>query len=255
MGNIIGKNLKKYDNVSLISVNIGNDVVLGEDSFIKECTLGDRCSIERRNMLFNSCIDTYTYTGYNTVIKYADIGKFCSISWNVSIGGANHEITHLSTHPFPFLSKFGLTENTEKYNSFDTNLKVGNDVWIGAHALIPAAHDITIGNGAIVAAGSVVSKDVPAFAVVAGSPARVVKMRFSDKICADLEASSWWDYDWQEAAAALPGLAGIAPLNDAKAFCAWWRDGGADMMKPYLIIPQKRRVRREGQEVFLDKLL
>lgn len=191
MDNIIGKNLKKYDNVSLISVNIGNDVVLGEDSFIKECTLGDRCSIERRNMLFNSCIDTYTYTGYNTVIKYADIGKFCSISWNVSIGGANHEITHLSTHPFPFLSKFGLTENTEKYNSFDTNLKVGNDVWIGSNVCI--LRGVTIGDGAVIGAGAVVTHDVGPYEIWAGIPAKKIGQRFSDDMIERLLKLSWWN--------------------------------------------------------------
>ena len=207
-------------------------------------------------------VGAYGYISPNTSITNASMGRHSCVGHQVSIGLSHHwpnDVMMVHLTPFAGISTRGLNQAAcLGYDIGDispSHTSIGNDVWIGAHALIPAAHDITIGNGAIVAAGSVVSKDVPAFAVVAGSPARVVKMRFSDEICADLEASSWWDYDWQEAAAALPGLARIAPLNDAKAFCAWWRDDGADMMKPYLIIPQKRRVRREGQEVFLDKLL
>lgn len=191
MDNIIGNNVKKYDNVNLISVNIGNNVILGEDSFIKDCTIGDRCSIERRNMLFNSYIGAYSYTGYNAVIKYADIGKFCSISWNVSIGGADHDITHLTLHPFPFLSKFGLTENIEKYNSFDTPLKVGNDVWIGSNVCI--LRNLTIGDGAVIGAGAVVTHDVAPYEIWAGVPAKKIGQRFTNDMIEKLLKLSWWN--------------------------------------------------------------
>lgn len=210
---------------------------------------------------YNVKLGAYSYISPNSGLTNTKVGRYSCIGHACEIGLSKHCVSDViisNLSPFRGISTKGLSENAYlgyKIDDEDPSLtNIANDVWIGAHALIPAAHDITIGNGAIVAAGSVVSKDVPAFAVVAGSPARVVKMRFSDEICADLEASSWWDYDWQEAAAALPGLARIAPLNDAKAFCTWWRDGGADMMKPYLIIPQKRRVRRDGENIFLDKL-
>lgn len=191
MDNIIGENLKIYENVSLMSVDIGNDVILGEDSVIKDCTIGNKCSIERRNMLFNSIIGAYTYTGYNTVIKYACIGKFCSVSWNVSIGGADHEIKRLTSHPFPFLSKFGFTENTEKYNSFDTPLKIGNDVWIGSNACI--LRGVTIGDGAVIGAGAVVTHDVGPYEIWAGIPAKNIGKRFSDNMIEGLLKLSWWD--------------------------------------------------------------
>ncbi len=191
MDNVIGTNLKQYGNVSLISSNIGNDVTLGEDSYIKECKIENRCSIERRNMLFNSKIGNYTYTGYNCVIKYATIGKFCSISWNVSIGGANHDISHLTTHPFPFLSKFGLTDKTEDYDSFSDSLIIGNDVWIGSNVSI--LRGVTIGDGAVIGSGAVVTHNVPPYEIWAGVPAKKIGQRFSDEIITELLQLKWWD--------------------------------------------------------------
>lgn len=191
MNNTIGMNLKQYGNVSLIVSNIGNDVVLGEDTFIKQCTIGNRCSIERRNMLFNSKICDYTYTGYNCVIKYAIIGKFCSISWNVSIGGANHDISHLTTHPFPFLSKFGLTDKTESYDSFNESLIIGNDVWIGSNVSI--LRGVTIGDGAVIGAGAVVTHDIAPYEIWAGVPAKKIGQRYDNVIIDRLKQNAWYD--------------------------------------------------------------
>lgn len=191
MDNVIGTNVKQYENVVLLSSIIGNDAVLGEDSFIKECSVGNHCSIERRNMLFNSKIGNYTYTGYNCVVKYATIGKFCSISWNVSIGGANHDVSHLTTHPFPFLSKFGLTDKTETYDSFDEPLIIGNDVWIGSNVSI--LRGVTIGDGAVIGAGAVVTHDIAPYEIWAGVPARKIGQRYDNVIIERMLRSGWHD--------------------------------------------------------------
>ena len=191
MDNVVGINLKQYENVVLLSSNIGDNVVLGEDTFIKECLIGNRCSIERRNMLFNSNIGNYTYTGYNCVIKHAEIGKFCSISWNVSIGGANHDLSHLTTHPFPFLAKFGLTEKTEQYDSFSEQLIIGNDVWIGSNVSI--LRGVTIGDGAVIGAGAVVTHDIAPYEIWAGVPAKRIGQRFDDVVVERLLQLKWYD--------------------------------------------------------------
>lgn len=192
MGNVIGNNLKQYGNVSLINSNIGNDVIIGEDSFIKECIIDNRCSIERRNMLFHSQLGSYTYTGYNCVIKYANIGKFCSISWNVSIGGADHDVSHLTTHPFPFLLKFGLTDQPDNYDSFSTPLVIGNDVWIGSNACV--LRGVKVGDGAVIGAGAVVTHDVGAYEIWAGVPAKKIGQRFDDTIVERMLQRGWYDY-------------------------------------------------------------
>lgn len=115
----------------------------------------------------------------------------------------------------------------------------------------PAAHELSVGNGAIIAACAVVTKPVPAYAVVAGNPARPVKMRFKGEIIADLESSKWWEYDWPLATARL----GIkAPFSDAKNFCAWWADGGAELLAPFRLEAKLARIRQDENGAFLDRL-
>ncbi len=81
------------------------------------------------------------------------------------------------------------------FTSGQCPITIGHDVWIGNNVIIPAHRPITIGTGAVIAAGAVVTHDVPPYAVVGGSPARVLKLRFSEEVCADLMYSRWFEYD------------------------------------------------------------
>lgn len=193
MDNNIGIGVIKYDNVKLISSCIDDNVVIGEDSFVRDSKIGNNCSIERRNMLFNSHLGNYTYTGYNTVIKYATIGKFCSVSWNVSIGGANHDMKHITTHPFPLLPKFGLTDKSKIYKQFtDKKIVIGNDVWIASNACI--LRGVTIADGAVIGAGAVVNRNVGPYEVWAGVPAKKIGQRFPDSVVERLLNLAWWEF-------------------------------------------------------------
>lgn len=193
MDNNIGIGVIKYDNVKLISSCIGDNVVIGEDSFVRDSKIGNNCSIERRNMLFNSHLGNYTYTGYNTVIKYATIGKFCSVSWNVSIGGANHDMKHITTHPFPLLPKFGLTDKSKIYKQFtDKKIVIGNDVWIASNACI--LRGVTIADGAVIGAGAVVNRNVGPYEVWAGVLAKKIGQRFPDSVVERLLNLAWWEF-------------------------------------------------------------
>jgi virginiamycin A acetyltransferase len=120
------------------------------------------------------------------------IGRFCQFAHGTTFitSSANHPMGGFSTYPF----KVFKPETMMGY--IDLPFKdtvVGNDVWIGHNATIMPG--VQVGDGAIVATGTVVSKDVPAFSVVAGNPARVVKMRFSDEVIAELLRIRWWDWD------------------------------------------------------------
>ena len=193
MKNCIGGNVKQYRNVIVRDSTIGSDTTLADDVFVTDSVLGNCCTIERRGMVFNSTIGDYSYTGYNTVVKYADIGKFCSISWNVSIGGANHDYHTISTHPFSFISKYGFTNSGGGgYHSFDNPLRIGNDVWFGCNAVI--MRGVTIGDGAVIGASSVVTKDVPPYSVVVGNPGKVIKYRFDEDIVCKLLNMKWWNW-------------------------------------------------------------
>ncbi len=129
-----------------------------------------------------------SYAGDNARIT---IGKYCSIAKDVKIiAGGNHRMDYVSTFPFKIFFNF-----PGKYDNLQFSkgpITIGNDVWIGYGATIMSG--VTIGDGAVVAANSLVTKDVPAYAVVAGNPAKIVKYRFSEKEIEALLAIKWWDW-------------------------------------------------------------
>ena len=152
--------------------------------------LASNINISRNSFVSNSIIDDYSTIGRNSTIINAGIGKFCSISWNVTIGATNHDFTLLSSHAFPYIKHFGFSvinkRNIEK-------TYIGYDVWIGANAVImPGIH---IGNGAVVGAGSIVTKDVKCYEVVFGVPAKVKRLRFNKELIKELENIKWWDWN------------------------------------------------------------
>lgn len=128
-----------------------------------------------------------TTLGYNNFL-HGDIvvGKYCQIGANVAIHTTNHPTAYLSTYINKNLFNGELKELKEA-----KKVIVGNDVWMGHNVIIVG--NVTIGNGAVLAAGSVVTKDVPPYTIVAGVPAKPIKKRFSDKIIQEIEALQWWD--------------------------------------------------------------
>ena len=124
------------------------------------------------------------------------IGSFCSIAGNVDIFvgyQGRHPLDFISTYPLNML--FPKFKSTGRSRAFPPNLSVvvGNDVWIGRDSLIMAG--VTIGDGAVVGARSLVNKDVPPYAIVGGSPARIIKYRFDEQTVAQLLALRWWDWE------------------------------------------------------------
>lgn len=139
---------------------------------------------EEYNVLYN-----YDFSKVKLVI-----GKFCAIAAETRfLMTGDHKLDGISTFPFPI---FGNGWESA-FNLLDLPVKgdiiVGNDVWLGYDALIKGG--VKIGNGAIVATRAVVVKDVPPYAIVAGNPARVVKMRFDDHTIERLLKIAWWDWD------------------------------------------------------------
>lgn len=152
-----------------------------------------KAKVYGRTHIAESTIGAYSYVGRYSRIVHADVGKFCSIASETKIGMSTHTLDKLSTSPV-----FTEAKNATKHswvNISTTNpykhVTVGNDVWIGVRAMIMGGN--TIGNGAVVAAGSIVTKDVPPYAVVAGVPAKVIRYRFPQKTIERLEALQWWN--------------------------------------------------------------
>lgn len=145
--------------------------------------------------VYHSRIGAYTYICRNSSIVWATIGRFCSIAGNVKIGMASHTLSKISTSPIFTERNNGTghrwvqTDNVNPYLS----VEIGNDVWIGERAMIMGG--VKVGNGAVVAAGAVVTKDVPPYAIVGGVPAKIIKYRFPESVIRQLEASRWWELD------------------------------------------------------------
>ena len=124
------------------------------------------------------------------------IGKFCSIACGAKFifNSANHTLSSLSTYPFPlFFEEWGL-EKKDVASAWDNkgDIVVGNDVWIGYEAVILAG--VTIGDGAVIGARAVVTKDVPPYTIVGGVPAKEIRKRFPEETVAALLEMRWWDW-------------------------------------------------------------
>lgn len=144
----------------------------------------------------NCIIKSFTYIGANSKINNCEIGKFCSIADDVKIGLPIHPLDYISTSPIFFSRANGTGLKWSESTIFDGQAKktfIGNDVWIGSRVIILGG--VTIGDGVVIAAGSIVTKNVPSYAVVAGVPAKVVKFRFNEKEVDSLIKSAWWNLD------------------------------------------------------------
>lgn len=143
--------------------------------------------------IVNSSLGDFSYVGPHSWLVAASVGKFCSVAPNCKIGLAAHSVNFLSTSPIFTEAKNGTGHSWTKKNFFNPSLpvSVGNDVWIGERALILGG--VNVGNGAVIGAGAVVTKDVPAYAVVAGVPARLIRYRFPAEKIAALEKERWWE--------------------------------------------------------------
>ena len=168
------------------TVNIGRDVQL-----LGNTVIGCDCSFSARVIFSNSIIGDYSYVNYNSIIHCCHIGKFCSIGPNVVAGLGNHPVEkNVTTSPRLFLKGKFLLE--DRYDQFAI-VTIGNDVWIGDSALL--MEGIHIGNGAVIAAGAIVTKDVPPYAIVAGVPAKILRYRFEEKIRTEIDRVEWWNKD------------------------------------------------------------
>jgi len=145
-------------------------------------------------LIQNSSLGLCSYVG-GAELYDVDVGAFCSIGRHSKIGGlGNHPVHFISTHPIFYspLKQAGISfVNEEKFSEHTGRTVVGNDVWIGYRVIV--LDGVRIGDGAVVASGAVVTKDVPAYTVVGGVPAKVIKQRFDDAVIEVLLKEKWWD--------------------------------------------------------------
>lgn len=167
---------------------ICDGAILDQTSF-----LGNYSVLFRNVVLVDSTIDAYSYVQSDSAIYNTEIGKFCSIASNVTIGLANHPTHMVSTSPVFY-------DNTQPLPKFLSNTRIirttlprtilGSDVWIGQGVMIKAG--VTIGVGAVIGAASMVTRDIPPYVIAAGNPCRKIRARFTEDIATRLISTGWW---------------------------------------------------------------
>lgn len=138
----------------------------------------------------NVTIGDYSYLNQGVIVSSGSIGKFCSVAPRAQIGPEEHPVDLVSTSPHVYLPMIKRNPSLG-VEEFSSPPRIGNDVWIGSAAIV--LQGVSIGDGAIVGAGSVVTRDVPPYAVAVGVPARILRYRFSPVIVRALLLLAWWD--------------------------------------------------------------
>lgn len=168
-----------HETSTVVDSDLGAYTMLGPNTSLVESTFGD-----------------YSYTAADVQIIYSTVGKFCSIASHVRLNPGNHPMGRPTQHHMTYRRiQYGFAE-TDDETFFDwrraQRVEVGHDVWIGHAAVILPG--VTVGIGAVVAAGAVVTRDVEPYTIVGGTPARVIRRRFSPTVIRQLLAIAWWDW-------------------------------------------------------------
>jgi phosphonate metabolism protein (transferase hexapeptide repeat family) len=187
---------------------------------LRDVSVGKCCEILGDTAIEYSEIGDYSYLGSGCMVADAKIGKFCAIAAQVRIGAPNHPMERPSQHRFTYCPEYYDASATRDHGFFrdrrDARVVIGNDVWIG-HAVI-VLPGVSVGDGAVLAAGAVVTKDVTPYAIVGGVPARQIRKRFNRAIAAQLSRIAWWDWPAETIFERLAEF----QSGDVAGFCARW---------------------------------
>jgi phosphonate metabolism protein (transferase hexapeptide repeat family) len=173
---------------------------------VQDVSFGAYCEVGARTILLDVAMGDYSYVVNDAQITYASIGKFCSIAAMTRINPGNHPMHRATQAHFTYRASAYFPGENDDAEFFawrkSHRVDIGHDVWIGHGAIVLPGRNIGI--GAVIAAGAVVTKDVPAYTIVAGNPARPIKRRFPQEIADRLMDLAWWDWSHDALRTALP---------------------------------------------------
>ncbi len=175
------------------------------DCLIMEATFGAFCEVGQGSRILNSTFQDYAYCDRLSDIANTTVGRFANIAAMTRIGPTDHPMAHASLHHFLYRSSYYWDDAEDDPAYFTARQArrtvIGPDTWIGHGAIIKP--EVTIGAGAVVASGAVVTKDVPPYIIVAGLPASVLRPRFAPDIADRLLTLAWWNWSHDRLRGAL----------------------------------------------------
>jgi phosphonate metabolism protein (transferase hexapeptide repeat family) len=207
--------------------HLGPDPYLHPGAVVRNSRLGSFVEIGEGTHILESVMDDYSYTARYADIAYSVLGKFVNVAAFTRLNPGEHPYHRASLHHFMYRSSYYWPGEPDEAEVFDWRrsrpVRVGHDTWIGHGAVIMKG--VTIGNGAIIAAKAVVTKDVEPYAVVAGTPAKFIKWRHPRAVADRLQALAWWDWPHDRLHDALPDFRALS----AEAFLEKYESVGAVM--------------------------
>jgi phosphonate metabolism protein (transferase hexapeptide repeat family) len=185
---------------------LGETPLIDPTAQVRASTLGRYTEVGARTKLLECTLGDYSYIVNDGDMAYTQVGKFCSIAAMTRINPGNHPMWRASQAHFTYRAAAYFDGEADEEAFFDWRrshrVEIGHDVWIGHGAIVLAGRKV--GDGAVIAAGCVVTKDVAPYMIVAGNPARPVRPRFPEAIAARLAELAWWDWGHDVLQRALP---------------------------------------------------
>ncbi len=189
-----------------------------ETAIVKNSRMGAWTMVGQRSEVFASDLLDYAYLVKDVEVFNAEVGKFANVASSVRINPTNHPMWRATLHHFAYrsISHFMADDDDEEVMNWRSQYRVviGPDVWIGHGAILMPG--VSVGTGAIIGSGSVVTKNVADYTIVAGNPARIIRRRVTEDVELALKRIAWWDWKREELIAAIGDFRRL----DAAAFAA-----------------------------------